>query len=130
MHDTFRVHVKLAGHPLHEPPVLMDLSGHLPTIGQIIQVPIGSRVIRARIAYTQRQAYRAGSGIVHDVYANEIEKEAPSHRGRGYGLGGSLAGLPNAKCAPCPAACTCDKTPLGCEHIILILSTRYSGSGK
>ena len=71
MHDAFRVHVKLAGHALHEPPVLMDLGGNLSSIGQVIPVPIGSRVIRARVAYTQRQAYRAGSGIVHDVYADE-----------------------------------------------------------
>ena len=72
MHDAFRVHVRLAGRPLHEPPVLMDLGGHLPSIGQMIEVPIGSRAILARVAYTQRQAYRAGSGIVHDVYAEEI----------------------------------------------------------
>jgi len=63
----FNVHVKLAGGV--ERTVLADLSV-LPVIGDVIEVRIDNRKIRARVSY----ALSAGSrgGVFHEIYGSEI----------------------------------------------------------
>jgi len=64
----FNVHIKLVGGV--ERTILTDLS-NLPLIGDVMEVRIDNRKVRARVSY----ALSAGSrgGVFHEIYANEIE---------------------------------------------------------
>jgi hypothetical protein len=66
----FQVHVKLVGDTVHERAVLADLS-KLPMIGDMIELRVDNRKVRARVSY----AVSAGSrgGLFHEIYASEIE---------------------------------------------------------
>ena len=67
MPKIFNVHIKLAGGV--ERTVLADLS-ELPVIGDVIEVRIDNRKIRARVSC----ALSAESGVpFHEIYASEIE---------------------------------------------------------
>ena len=72
MRNAFHVHVKLIGQSVHELPVLMDLGGRVPEIGDFLEIPMLNRVIRARVAYLLPATYR-GLAVIHDVYTNEVE---------------------------------------------------------
>jgi hypothetical protein len=69
MHDAFNVWVRPLHWSGHEPPVTMDLGGRTPQVGDVIEVPIGSRAVRALIVHVQSHA---GAGVTHDVYADEF----------------------------------------------------------
>jgi len=69
--DAFHVHVKLIGESVHELPVLMDLAGRIPEIGDILEVPMLQRSVRVRVAYVLPGIPR-GLAVIHDVYANEV----------------------------------------------------------
>ncbi len=71
MHDAFNVWVRPLHWSSHEPPVTMDLGGRLPQVGDVIEVPIGGRPIRARVTQIHSPE-RQTRGAVHDVYADEI----------------------------------------------------------
>ena len=72
MHDAFRVRLKLTGWPDYLPPVEMDSSGRVPVMGEVIDVRVGGRTVRARVTNIHSPASRTGAGVVHDVYADEI----------------------------------------------------------
>ena len=57
---------------MHELPVLMDLGGQVPQIGDILEVPMLSRIIRARVSYALPTTTPRGLAVIHDVYANEV----------------------------------------------------------
>jgi hypothetical protein len=73
-HDAFNVWVRLLHWSSYEPPVTMDLGGRLPQMGDVIEVPIGGRTIRARVTqiHSPERQTRGAVGMVHDVYADEI----------------------------------------------------------
>jgi len=64
----FNVHVKLAG--AVERTVLADLS-KLPLMGDVIELRIDNRKIRARVSYVVSAESRGG--VFHEIYASEIE---------------------------------------------------------
>jgi hypothetical protein len=65
------VHLKLAGRFMHEMPVVVDFGDRQPVIGDLIEVPIGQRKIRARVSYALSAASRDGHAVC-EVYAEEI----------------------------------------------------------
>ena len=70
MTKIFNVHIKLVGDLVHERSVLADLS-KLPLIGDVIEVRIDNRKIRACVRYALAAGGRDGVPF-HEIYANEI----------------------------------------------------------
>jgi hypothetical protein len=68
--NIFNIHVKLVGDLVHERSVLPDLS-KLPLIGDVIEVRIDNRKIRARVSYAPAAGSRDGVPF-HEIYADEI----------------------------------------------------------
>jgi hypothetical protein len=72
MHDAFDVHVKRIGQADYLPPVAMVFLGRGPAMGEIVEVSIGGRSVRARVTCVYTLASRTGAGLVHEIYADEV----------------------------------------------------------
>ena len=73
MRDAFDVRVKRIGQGDYLPPVAMDFLGRVPDVGEIVEVWIGGRSVRARVTRIPTSASRTtAAGVVHDIYADEV----------------------------------------------------------
>jgi hypothetical protein len=74
MRDAFDVRVKRIGRGDYLPPVAMDFLGRVPAVGEIVEVWISGRSVRARVTRIPTSASRTttAAGVVHDIYADEV----------------------------------------------------------
>ncbi len=66
-----KARVKLTGHKLHEHPVSLTQCDRLPHIGDVIEVPLADRVVRACVTLTTPPMCRSNDSIEYVVYASE-----------------------------------------------------------
>lgn len=72
--DGIKVRVRLAGSKVYERPVSLPLGEHLPHIGDLIEVSLLYRVVRAQVTSVSPPICRGGAQVEYYVYASEIER--------------------------------------------------------
>ncbi len=72
--ESVKVRVRLAGRRGYEPPVSLPLGDQLPHIGDVIDVPLADRKVRAEVTATSPPICR-GPLVIYFVFASEPEME-------------------------------------------------------
>jgi len=70
--EGVKIRLRLAGRRGYEPPVSLSLGDQLPHIGDVIDVPLADRRVRAQVTATSAPICR-GPIVMYIVFANEPE---------------------------------------------------------
>ena len=71
--ESVQLRLRLAGHRGYEPPISLP-PGDLPHIGELIEVPLPDRIVRAQVTSTTPPICRGGDVVTYLVFATEPEQ--------------------------------------------------------
>jgi hypothetical protein len=72
MNISTKVRLRLNDRARHELPVLLNLTGEVPQVGEVINVQVPDRTVRARVTNTSAPLCR-GEAITYCVFATEVD---------------------------------------------------------
>ena len=70
--EGIKIRLRLAGRKVYEQPISLSLDGQFPSVGDLIEVPLSDRRVRAQVTGTSAPICR-DQDITYIVFASEPE---------------------------------------------------------
>ena len=74
--EGVKVRLQLAGRRIYEQPIPLTLQGRLPKVGDLIEVAIAGRMVRAQVTSTSSPICRGDDLVTYLLFAREAESNA------------------------------------------------------